>query len=84
MSPLNSTQEAARAQFESRSQNYGKTHILADVSDVAPENREAVRDLVRTAPDAVRPVFQLAEEDGRAVWWWPRFAMLAQKLGTGG
>lgn len=34
MNPLDKTQEAARDQFESRSANYGKTHILADVSDV--------------------------------------------------
>ncbi|GAB4166801.1 MAG: class I SAM-dependent methyltransferase [Terrimicrobiaceae bacterium] len=31
---LNSLQKASQAQFDSRSDRYGKTHILADVSDI--------------------------------------------------
>jgi len=55
-----------------------------NTAGTSPENREAVRELVRTASEAVRRVFQLAEEDGRTVWWWPRLAMLAQKPNTEG
>ncbi len=50
-----------------------------DTAATSPENREAVRALVRTAPESAKRVFQLAEEEGRTVWWWPRFTMLAQK-----
>ncbi|MEX1118083.1 MAG: class I SAM-dependent methyltransferase [Terrimicrobiaceae bacterium] len=50
-----------------------------ETAATSPQNREAVRELVRNAPESAKRVFQLAEEDGRTVWWWPRFAMLAQK-----
>jgi hypothetical protein len=35
MAPLDEIQQAAQAQFAARSQSYGASHILADVSDVA-------------------------------------------------
>ncbi len=50
-----------------------------DTAGTSPNNREAVRELVRSAPESARRVFHLAEEEGHTVWWWPRFTMLAQK-----
>lgn len=44
------------------------------------ENREAVRELVRTAPESARRIFKIAEENGKAVWWWTRLALLARKV----
>lgn len=44
-----------------------------------PANRDAVRRLVREAPDEVRRVLGLREEDGRVVWWWPRVTLLARR-----
>jgi ubiquinone/menaquinone biosynthesis C-methylase UbiE len=44
-----------------------------------PDNRDAVLELIRTAPEHVREVFQLAEEDGRIVWWWLRLLLVATK-----
>ena len=34
MNPLNEQQLASKEQFDRQSQNYGRSHILADVSDV--------------------------------------------------
>lgn len=45
----------------------------------SPENRETVRSLVAAAPDSVRRVFSLGEEDGKTVWWWPRLTLIAQR-----
>jgi ubiquinone/menaquinone biosynthesis C-methylase UbiE len=45
-----------------------------------PENRAKVLEAVRTVPDRVRAALQLADEDGRIVWWWPRLTLLAKKL----
>jgi SAM-dependent methyltransferase len=42
-------------------------------------NRAAVRRLVLEAPDEVRRVLGLGEEDGRVVWWWPRVTLLGQR-----
>jgi DNA-directed RNA polymerase specialized sigma24 family protein len=50
-----------------------------ETAATSEENREAVRELVRTAPESARRVFQLKEEEGRIVWWWPRVMVLAQK-----
>lgn len=44
-----------------------------------PENREKVRHLIQTAPASARGVFNLAEEDGKTTWWWPRLALVARK-----
>jgi len=42
-------------------------------------NRDAVRRLVAEAPEEVRHVLGLAEEDGKIVWWWPRVTLLARR-----
>jgi ubiquinone/menaquinone biosynthesis C-methylase UbiE len=44
-----------------------------------PENRASVRELVAHAPASARALFRLAEEDGRAVWWWPRLTLIARR-----
>ncbi len=50
-----------------------------ETAATTPENREKVRALIADAPDSAREVFQLAEEEGKTVWWWPRLGMLARK-----
>ncbi len=42
-------------------------------------NRKAVLDLVANAPDEVRQIFRLGEEDGKIVWWWQRITLVARK-----
>jgi len=44
-----------------------------------PENRTRVRELVATATPYIREVFQIAEEEGKTVWWWPRLQLIARK-----
>lgn len=43
------------------------------------ENRAKVRELMRTASANVRFVYQLGEEKGKTVWWWPRLELVARK-----
>lgn len=50
-----------------------------ETAGTSPENREQVRALIASASPAVREVFQLTEEDGKIVWWWPRLTLIAQK-----
>jgi hypothetical protein len=38
-----------------------------------------VLELVAAAPEEVRRVLGLAEEDGEIVWWWPRLTLLARR-----
>lgn len=47
-----------------------------------PENRLAVRRLVEETPESARRVFQIADEDGRIVWWWSRLTLSATKPST--
>ena len=42
-------------------------------------NREAVLELVAEAPEEVRLVLGLTEEDGKTIWWWPRLTLLARR-----
>ena len=44
-----------------------------------PENREKVRELIRTVSPAVKAYMRLGEEDGKTVWWWQRLVLVAQK-----
>lgn len=44
-----------------------------------PDNRRQVRELIALAPEAAHRVFQIAEEDGKTTWWWPRLALVARK-----
>src|SRR5215212_7217482 len=50
-----------------------------DTAATSPENRAKVLELVRTAPDSARRLFQLGEEDGKTVWWWQRLTLVAQR-----
>jgi ubiquinone/menaquinone biosynthesis C-methylase UbiE len=43
------------------------------------QNREQVRRLIESAPAAAHALFQIAEEDGRTVWWWQRLTLIAKK-----
>ena len=48
-----------------------------ETAGTSPENRAAVHELIRAASPHVRKVFQLSEEDGRIIWWWPRLSLVA-------
>lgn len=50
-----------------------------ETAATSPENRAAVRELIAHAPASARAVFQLTEEDGKTVWWWPRLTLIARK-----
>ena len=50
-----------------------------DTAATTPENRKEVLELIRAAPDEARRLFNLAVEDGKTVWWWPRLSLVAQK-----
>lgn len=50
-----------------------------ETAATAAENREQVRRLVEAAPDAARALFQIAQEDGKTVWWWQRLTLIAEK-----
>jgi len=43
------------------------------------ENRAEVLSLIASAPDRVREIYHLGEEDGKIVWQWPMLSLLAQK-----
>ena len=43
------------------------------------ENRTLVREAVATAPAEVRYSLQLAEEEGKTVWWWPILRLVTRK-----
>jgi ubiquinone/menaquinone biosynthesis C-methylase UbiE len=50
-----------------------------DTAGTTPENRAAVRALIADAPAAARRVFELAQEQEKTVWWWPRLTLVARK-----
>jgi len=50
-----------------------------EAAATSAQNRQAVRELVAAAPERVREVFRIGEEEGKTVWWWPRLALLATK-----
>ena len=50
-----------------------------ETAATSPQNRARVRELIATAPGSARAAFQLAEEDGKIVWWWPRLTRTAQR-----
>jgi ubiquinone/menaquinone biosynthesis C-methylase UbiE len=43
------------------------------------ENRIKVLEMVTRAPDSVRFLFRLGEEEGKIVWWWQRLTLIAAK-----
>jgi SAM-dependent methyltransferase len=50
-----------------------------ETAATSPQNRELVLEAVRSASPRVRAALQLAEEDGKIVWFWPRLTLLATK-----
>jgi SAM-dependent methyltransferase len=50
-----------------------------DAAGTPRENRDEVMNLIRSAPVQAIKAFQLAEEDGKTVWWWPRLALVARR-----
>lgn len=51
-----------------------------EAANTPPENRERVRELVRTAPASARTLFRLNENDGGKVTWsWQRLVLVAVK-----
>lgn len=43
------------------------------------ENRQSVLALIASAPDSARRLFNLGEEEGKIVWWWPMVTLVARK-----
>lgn len=43
------------------------------------ENREKIREAIRTIPAHVKTSLRLAEEDGKTVWWWLTLTLLAAR-----
>jgi hypothetical protein len=35
--------------------------------------------MIARAPDSVRSLFRIGEEDGKIVWWWQRLVLAARK-----
>lgn len=50
------------------------------VADTPPENREKVREAVRTAPQETIDLLKLTTENGKTVWWWPIIILAAEKI----
>lgn len=50
-----------------------------ETAGTSPENRDAVREFVRSASPTVREYFRLEEQDGCVSWWWPRLHLVARK-----
>lgn len=50
-----------------------------ETAATSPENRQKVLKLVAEAPSSVHRLFQLDEEEGKIVWWWPRLTLVARK-----
>ena len=50
-----------------------------ETAATSPENRKQVLDLIDHAPASARKLFELGEENGKIVWWWPRLSLVAQK-----
>lgn len=42
-------------------------------------NRIKVLEMIARAPDSVRSLFRIGEEDGKIVWWWQRLTLIAAK-----
>lgn len=50
-----------------------------DRAATSAENRAAVRQLIKTAPPDALRIFNLANEDGKIVWWWTRLTLIARR-----
>jgi ubiquinone/menaquinone biosynthesis C-methylase UbiE len=50
-----------------------------ETANTSEQNRAIVRGLVANVPARARELFQLGEEDGKIVWWWPRLTLIARR-----
>jgi len=50
-----------------------------ETAATSPENRAEVLRLIADAPGSARELFELAEEDGKTVWWWQRLTLVARR-----
>lgn len=50
-----------------------------ETAGTSEENRIKVLSAIQTASARVRSALQLADEDGKIVWWWPRLTLRARK-----
>ncbi|MEI8340190.1 MAG: class I SAM-dependent methyltransferase [Verrucomicrobiota bacterium] len=50
-----------------------------ETAATSEENRRTVLELIRNAPESVRRLFSLSEEEGKIVWQWPILTLIAQK-----
>lgn len=53
-----------------------------ETAATSPENRRQVLELVAKAPESARRLFELGEEEGKIVWWWPRLTLIAMRQGA--
>lgn len=67
-------QTAALTQFKQPDLNW-----YFETAATSPENRKAALQLIANAPASTRALFQIAEEDGKTVWWWQRLTLIARK-----
>jgi ubiquinone/menaquinone biosynthesis C-methylase UbiE len=44
-----------------------------------PENRDAVREFIVSAPESARRLFRIGDEDGKTIWWWPMLTLVARR-----
>lgn len=51
-----------------------------ETAATSAENRKQVMELIVHAPESVRRLFKLGEEDGKIVWWWQRLTLVAEKI----
>ena len=51
-----------------------------ETAATTPQNRAKVLDLIARAPESVRKLYRLGEEDGKIVWWWQRLTLIAEKV----
>ena len=49
-----------------------------ETANTSEANRSLIRNLVETAPESAKRVFQIAVENGKTVWWWTRLTLCAQ------
>jgi ubiquinone/menaquinone biosynthesis C-methylase UbiE len=50
-----------------------------ETAATSTENRILVLDAIQSASPKVRDALQLADDDGKIVWWWPMLRLLARK-----
>lgn len=51
-----------------------------ETAATSEENRKSVLALIANAPKSAKALFQLAEENGKIIWWWQRLTLIAQKV----